>query len=96
MTKVITIDEFAAKSDITRITQAIDYLNDSHKTVMQLIQCAEAMKGETGMAILDKAMELDNRIKSLIGNLQTSSALINRTVKRYQSDDHTLAAFIRG
>ena len=90
------IDESAARSDITKMTQAISHLNQARRSVNQLLVEAQNMQGQTGMAIAEKAQELQTRIDRLTRQLQTSIELLNRTVAHYQQLDAEHAAKIRG
>lgn len=92
----VAIDEDVARRDITKINNANSYLQQSKKTIQQLIAVAESMKGSTGTAIVEKANELLARVNALSANLETSAALINSTIKRYQQTDSDLARYIRG
>lgn len=92
----VAIDEDVARRDITKINNANSYLQQSKKTIQQLITVAEGMKGSTGTAIAEKANELLARVNALSANLEASAALINSTIKRYQQTDSDLAKYIRG
>lgn len=92
----ITIDEAAAKRDVSKINSAMTCLNQSRRTIVQLISCAESMQGQTGSAIVEKANEMLTRVDKLMRNLETSASLIDSTVCRYQQKDAELAAQIRG
>lgn len=89
------IDEGVARSDMTKMSQAIQHLNQARKTVTQLMAEAQTMQGQTGMAIAEKAQELQYRIDKLTRQLQTSISLLNSTVVHYQQLDDAHAAKIR-
>ena len=93
---VITIDEAAAHRDIMKIEQAENYLEESRVKVLQLLELAEGMTGNTAAAIRDKAEEMRAEIDSLRSNLNASKQLIRKTVIRYQLVDSSLAAHIAG
>lgn len=89
------IDEGVARSDMAKMSQAIQHLNHARRTVTQLMTEAQSMQGQTGMAIAEKAQELQYRIDKLTRQLQTSISLINSTVVHYQQNDDEHAARIR-
>lgn len=93
---VITIDEAAAHRDIMKIEQAENYLEESRVKVLQLLELAEGMTGNTAAAIRDKAEEMRAEIDSLRSNLNASKQLIRKTVIRSQLVDSSLAAHIAG
>lgn len=93
---VITIDEAAAKRDIMKIEQAENYLEESRVKVLQMLELAEGMTGNTAAAIRDKAEEMRAEIDSLRSKLNASKQLIRSTVIRYQLVDSSLASFIGG
>lgn len=80
----ITIDENAAQYDVRKIQDALYYLNDSRRTLNNLIQQSAQTQGETGNAITEKATELRNQIDAMIGCLNETVNFINRTVSHYQ------------
>lgn len=89
------IDEAAARSDMAKMRQAIQHLNQARQTVTQLLTEAESMQGQTGQAIAEKAQELQYRIDRLTRQLQNSIRLLNSTVAHYQQLDDAHAARIR-
>ena len=86
----ITIDEVAARRDITRINNAGNSLNQAFATVDHLISELSNMEGEAVSAALDKAHELRKRIVQLCDNLEASATLINTTVVQYQTLDRNV------
>ena len=90
----ITIDEIAAANDIRRIQEAEGYLAQSRSVILQLMDLAERMTGQTADAIRDKAYELQTQVDRLNNQLVESRQLINATVKRYQQIDAQLASHI--
>lgn len=89
------IDEAAARSDMARMNQAITHLQQARRAVIQLMNEAETMQGQTGIAIVEKAQELQYRIDRLTRQLQTSVSLLGSTVAHYQQIDEAHAARIR-
>ena len=89
------IDEGVARSDMAKMNQAISDLQQARQTIAQLINEAEAMQGQTGAAILEKAQELQARIDRLTRQLQTSVQLLGSAVEHYQQIDDAHAAKIR-
>ena len=89
------IDEAVARSDMAKMNQAIQHLNQARRTVTQLLTEAQTMQGQTGQAIAEKAQELQYRIDRLTRQLQTSVSLLNRAVVHYQQLDDAHAAKIR-
>lgn len=89
------IDEGVARSDMAKMNQAISHLNQARQTVVRLMNEAETMQGQTGMAIVEKAQELQIRIDRLTRQLQTSVSLLGSTVAHYQQLDDDHAARIR-
>lgn len=89
------IDEAVARSDMSKMNQAITHLQKSRQTVAQLLNEAETMQGQTGTAIVEKAQELQVRIDRLIRQLQTSVSLLGSAVAHYQQLDEVHAARIR-
>jgi len=90
----ITIDEVAAANDIRRIQEAESYLAQSRSAILQLMDLAERMTGQTADAIRDKAYELQTQVDRLNNQLVQSKQLISATVKRYQQIDAQLASHI--
>lgn len=89
------IDEGVARSDMSKMSQAIQHLNQARRTVTQLMSEAQGMQGQTGMAIAEKAQELQYRIDKLTRQLQTSISLLNSAVVHYQQLDNEHASKIR-
>lgn len=92
----ITIDENAAQYDVRKIQDALYCLNDSRRTLNNLIQQATQTQGETGNAITEKATELRNQIDAMIGRLNETVNFINRTVSHYQWLDQQVKEIING
>lgn len=90
----ITIDEIAAANDIRRIQEAEGYLAQSRQVIIQLMDLADGMTGQTADAIRDKAYELQTQVDRLNSRLVESRQLISATVKRYQQIDAQLASHI--
>ena len=90
----ITIDEVAAANDIRRIQEAESYLAQSRSAIVQLMDLADSMTGQTSDAIRDKAYELQTLVDKLSSQLVQSRQLISATVKRYQQIDAQIAAQI--
>lgn len=90
----ITIDEIAAANDIRRIQEAEGYLAQSRQVIIQLMELADGMTGQTADAIRDKAYELQTQVDKLNSRLVESRQLISATVKRYQQIDAQLASHI--
>ena len=87
----ITIDEVAAANDMRRIEEAEGYLAQSRSVIIQLMDLAEGMTGQTADAIRDKAYELQMQVDKLSSQLVESRQLIRATVQRYQRIDAELA-----
>ncbi len=90
------IDEAVARSDISKMNQAIQRLKNARHAIAQLIACAESMSGQTGSAIVEKSTELQQRTDRLIRSLQTSIALLEKTIIHYQNVDDAHAWRIKG
>lgn len=90
----ITIDEVAAQRDVKKIREALSYLNESRRTINNLIQQATATQGETGSAIIEKAGELRGQIDALIARLNETESFINKTVAHYQRVDQQVKDII--
>lgn len=90
----ITIDEVAAANDIRKIQEAESYLYQSRTAIIQLMDLADRMTGETSNAIRDKAYELQTMVDRLNQQLAESRQLIQATVRRYQQIDAQLASHI--
>lgn len=90
----IIIDEGAARSDISHMKAAIGKLQQSAASIQQLINTAETMKGQTGTAIEEKARDMQHRIRLLIGQLESSIAVVERTIRMYQEWDAKQAKLI--
>lgn len=86
------IDESVARSDMAKMNQAIQLMKQARQSVVQLMNTAEAMQGQTGMAIVEKAQELQHRIDTLTRQLQSSISLLNSAVVHYQQLDEAHAA----
>lgn len=89
------IDEAVARSDMAKMSQAVQHLQQAHRAVTQLRNEAESMQGETALAIAEKTQELQVRIERLTRQLQTSVSLLASTVSHYQQLDEAHAARIR-
>lgn len=96
MSDTYVIDESVARSDISKMNQAIQRLKNARHAIAQLITCAESMSGQTGSAIVEKSKELQQRTDRLIRSLQTSIALLEKTIIHYQNVDDAHAWHIRG
>ena len=83
----ITIDEVAAEKDKNNLSTAIASLREAGTAIDRLIAQAQSTKGATGNAILEKATELKNQIRNMIGNLTESKDFITNTVIHYQRLD---------
>ena len=68
----ITIDEIAAANDIRRIREAEGYLAQSRQVIIQLMELADGMTGQTADAIRDKAYELQTQVDKLNSRLVES------------------------
>lgn len=93
-TERIDIVEAAAAEDIRNIRNAIQDLNESLQTVKQLEANAQAMHGRTGAAIANRSSVMGARITEMINQLNTTIALIQKTVQWYQERDEE--AMIKG
>lgn len=89
------IDEAVARADMAKMDQAISHLQQARRTVVRLMNEAEAMQGQTGVAIVEKAQELQARIDRLTRQLQNSVSLLGSAVAHYQQIDEAHAAKIR-
>ena len=89
------IDENAARSDMMKIGQARQKLQQARNTLKHLNEEAEGMQGQTGAAIAEKSQELMMRIDQLSRRLQASVELLNQTVSHYQSIDAWHADWFR-
>ena len=89
------IDEAVARSDMAKMNQAISHLRQARQTIVRLQNEADAMQGQTGAAIMEKAQELQARIDRLIRQLQNSVQLLGSAVSHYQQLDDAHAARIR-
>lgn len=94
MMDTYVIDEDVARSDMAKMKQAISHLQQARQTIVRLMNEAEAMQGQTGAAIAEKAQELQVRIDRLTRQLQNSISLLNSTVIHYQQLDDAHAAKI--
>lgn len=83
----IDIVEAAASADIRNIQNAIQDLDESRRTVMQLKANAETMHGRTGAAIVNKSNSMIKRIDGMINQLNATIAVIKKTVQWYQEKD---------
>lgn len=90
----IKIDEGAARTDISRIENAIPELIAAKQALIRVREQGEATKGETGKAIVQKATALINRIDKLIRSLNETKAEIRVTVQQNQLLDQNIASFI--
>ncbi len=80
----ITIDENAARADINRIQSAIPKLTAVSGILERMIQEGCSAQGETALAIVEKAGDLNCQVSQLTALLREESQLIQQTVARYQ------------
>ena len=80
----ITIDENAARADINRIQSAIPKLTAVSGILERMIQEGCSAQGETALAIVEKAGDLNRQVRQLTALLREESQLIQQTVARYQ------------
>ncbi len=80
----ITIDENAARADINRIQSAIPKLTAVSGILERMIQEGGSAQGETALAIVEKAGDLNRQVSQLTALLREESQLIQQTVARYQ------------
>ena len=80
----ITIDENAARADINRIQSAIPKLTAVSGILERMIQEGCSAQGETALAIVEKAGDLNRQVSQLTALLREESQLIQQTVARYQ------------
>ncbi|MCR4609911.1 MAG: hypothetical protein K5750_09500 [Eubacterium sp.] len=88
------IDPEAAISDISKINQSIELLQQAYQALSQLCAQAESMQGKTPIAISNKARELQLRINNLNKHLNDSVGAIRSAVEEYQSMDSELSGGI--
>ncbi len=82
------IDPEAARADISKITQAMELLQQAYQTLSQLIAQSESMQGQTPLAISNKAHELQKRITKLNDeHLSGANNGIKDAVAEYQERD---------
>ena len=92
---VITIDENAAANDIALMKQAADILENSRSYMQRVTSCAEACKGQTAQAILEKSQEMSRQTTELINKLEAAQQLIRCTVNKYHDIDQKVKAEIQ-
>lgn len=80
----ITIDENAARADINRIQSAIPKLTAVSGILERMIQEGCSAQGETALAIVEKAGDLNRQVSQLTALLREEAQLIQQTVARYQ------------
>ena len=80
----ITIDENAARADINRIQSPIPKLTAVSGILERMIQEGCSAQGETALAIVEKAGDLNRQVSQLTALLREESQLIQQTVARYQ------------
>ena len=80
----ITIDENAARADINRIQSAIPKLTAVSGILERMIQEGCSAQGETALAIVEKAGDLNRQVSQLTALLIEEAQLIQQTVARYQ------------
>ncbi len=83
----IMIDELAALSDIQKAERAKQVLNSASVSLKRLIAEAENFQGETAQALVQKSLELNGRISTLVNNLEAAQDYTRRTVERYRQLD---------
>ena len=94
-TGTVNIDYSAAESDITKVKQAIEKLQDSQKSISSLNSSASSMTGKTAAAIVEQCTVLDKSISELIVQLNASASAIRKTVAKYRAEDMVKASEIR-
>ena len=94
-TGTVNIDYSAAESDITKIKQAIEKLQESKKSISSLNSSASSMTGKTAAAIVEQCTALDKSISELIDQLDASASAIHKTVIKYRTEDMAKALKIR-
>lgn len=90
----ITIDENAAQYDIRQLQRAVECLDNSRRTLNELIRRSAEMQGATGGAINEKTGELKSQIDRMIDRLNETIAFIRRTVAHYQWLDQKVKEII--
>lgn len=87
----ITIDEVAAQNDIRRTAEAQRIMEGVLRRLKQLLLETGDFQGETAGAITEKAGELMNETKRLIGNLEETQTYISKTVAYYKWLDEEIS-----
>ena len=91
----VTIDEAAANSDIQKIRQAIQKLEESKQSIAKLQGAASAMRGQTGEAVVEQCVRLNKQAGELVSQLNGSIQYIRKTVEKYKEEDRQVALRIR-
>lgn len=86
----IHINDPAAEADKAKIRRAIEKLNDSLQSIRSLKSAASGMQGLTASAIVNKCSSLENRIYSLIQQLEGTIAAISKVTEDYHSLDNSI------
>lgn len=89
------INDEAAATDISRIRQAQQKLNESMESLSKMRNVVSTMNGNTGYSIDVKASQLIKMINDLNDNLSFSARRIQQTVNKYHEEDQLQAANIR-
>lgn len=91
----ITIDEWAAQSDINKEAQAVGILWEAAQVLIAVeAEAGSYYQGETA-AIAEKAQALGLRVQNLIGALEETQDYTRRVVEHYRELDRRVREAIQ-
>ena len=87
---LIMIDEVAANSDISKLTDAKCKLENALNSIATIVSLNSELAGPTATAISDTSLVLKKHLETQISNIDICISNIKGTVKKYQTIDAEL------